>query len=359
MEIWANNANSTLASGISNSDLTLTVASGHGARFPSPGSDYFYVTLDDGANIEVVKCTARSTDTLTIVRAQQGTSAMSFATGTAVELRLTKGTLETLRDGGAPTSADYWVETANATLSAEVVVGTTGITTAAYASRQAAAKAGRLFLPNNGFVLQRDSGSAWTSWGPTFPFTDPIDGDFAWINQGGASVSTTKGSIYLSAPATAGVSMRTRKKSAPGTPYTITTAMLPIYGRVEGSTNPLAGICWRQSSDGKLVRFGVYQSAAGTLRLQLAKMTDATTHSGANYLDELLPSASLSPLWLAIADDGSDRKCYLLRDGQNPILVHTVGRTDFMTANEVGWFVEAGSATYDAGSTLIHWKETA
>jgi hypothetical protein len=62
--------------------------------------------------------------------------------------------------GGAPADAEYWVETANGSLSNEVVVGTTGITTAAYASRQAAAKAGRLFLPSNGFVVERDTGAA-------------------------------------------------------------------------------------------------------------------------------------------------------------------------------------------------------
>ena len=37
MRLFANNASSTLASPISNSALSMTVASGEGARFPSPG----------------------------------------------------------------------------------------------------------------------------------------------------------------------------------------------------------------------------------------------------------------------------------------------------------------------------------
>jgi hypothetical protein len=91
-QIWTNNAATTLASAVTtNSQTSLTLASGKGALFPNPSSpDYFMVTLDDGTNVEIVKCTARSTDTLTVVRAQEGTTAQtSFAIGTKAELRVT------------------------------------------------------------------------------------------------------------------------------------------------------------------------------------------------------------------------------------------------------------------------------
>ena len=53
---FANNAVSTLASGISNSATSITVASGNGALFPSlTGSEYFYATLIDALNnLEIV-----------------------------------------------------------------------------------------------------------------------------------------------------------------------------------------------------------------------------------------------------------------------------------------------------------------
>jgi predicted aspartyl protease len=87
--ITANNASSTLVSGISNVSASLTVQLGGGAAFPSPSSpNYFYVTLQDAANnIEIVKCTARVNDTMTIVRAQNGTTARTFAPGDTVECR--------------------------------------------------------------------------------------------------------------------------------------------------------------------------------------------------------------------------------------------------------------------------------
>jgi hypothetical protein len=84
-----NNGFSTLASGINNSATTVALASGEGARFPNPSSpDVFYATLiDTSNNLEIVKVTARSTDSLTVVRAQDNTSARAFSTGDRFELR--------------------------------------------------------------------------------------------------------------------------------------------------------------------------------------------------------------------------------------------------------------------------------
>lgn len=93
--LFTNNAATTLASSISNSATSLTVASGQGALFPTlSGSDIFYATLANGSGgVEIVKVTARSTDTFTIVRGQDGTSAVSWNTGDKVELRVTAADL--------------------------------------------------------------------------------------------------------------------------------------------------------------------------------------------------------------------------------------------------------------------------
>ena len=92
LNLFTHNAATTLASGITNSATTLTVASGTGTLFPSPtGSQYFYCTLANLAGtVEVIKVTARSTDTFTIVRGQDGTSAVAWNTGDKVELRLNR-----------------------------------------------------------------------------------------------------------------------------------------------------------------------------------------------------------------------------------------------------------------------------
>lgn len=89
IQLFANNAKTTLASGISSAATSLTVASGTGARFPTPvaGVSAFKVTLVSVAtptNIEICLCTARSGDTLTITRAQEGTTARAFVLGDTV-----------------------------------------------------------------------------------------------------------------------------------------------------------------------------------------------------------------------------------------------------------------------------------
>ena len=88
---FSNNGHSTLAASISTSDTSITVASGHGARFPSLGaSEYFYATLIDSSNnLEIIKVTARSSDVLTATRAQEGTTARAYGIGDRIELRVT------------------------------------------------------------------------------------------------------------------------------------------------------------------------------------------------------------------------------------------------------------------------------
>ena len=93
--LFTNNAATTLASGINSSVTSLTVATGTGTLFPSPtGGQYFYMTLANSAGtVEIVKCTARSTDTFTVVRGQDGTTAVSWLSGDKVELRLVRAEL--------------------------------------------------------------------------------------------------------------------------------------------------------------------------------------------------------------------------------------------------------------------------
>lgn len=90
----ANNAFATLAAGINSSATSITVASGQGARFPTlSAGDYFYATLiDTSNNLEIIKCTARSTDVLTVVRGQESTTARTYSAGDRIEIRLTAQT---------------------------------------------------------------------------------------------------------------------------------------------------------------------------------------------------------------------------------------------------------------------------
>lgn len=86
-----NFAKSTLASGITDSATSLSVSTGEGSLFPDPSTDGAfdavifnetdYIGVYDDPDVEVVRVTSISTDTFTITRAQQGTSASAHNTG--------------------------------------------------------------------------------------------------------------------------------------------------------------------------------------------------------------------------------------------------------------------------------------
>ena len=97
--LFSNNAIGTLAGPITSAAAALTLNAGQAAAFPAPTSpDVFYATLTDAATqslIEIVKVTAVSGNVFAIVRAQDGTSALSWLAGdfvshrvVALELRL-------------------------------------------------------------------------------------------------------------------------------------------------------------------------------------------------------------------------------------------------------------------------------
>ena len=92
--IYSNNASTTLSSGINDSTTTVPIASASG--FPSIGSgEYYFATIANTNNtkIEVVKVTAGTTS-LTVTRAQDGTTAQAFDSGDNFQLRVTAATLE-------------------------------------------------------------------------------------------------------------------------------------------------------------------------------------------------------------------------------------------------------------------------
>lgn len=91
--LFANDAKSTLAVGISATDVSIQLSVGTGALFPAPGAGQrFTLTLADlstGTIKEIVYCTARAGDILTVVRAQEGTVANAYIAGSFANLFIT------------------------------------------------------------------------------------------------------------------------------------------------------------------------------------------------------------------------------------------------------------------------------
>jgi len=93
---FTNNAATTLAAGINSSATSISVTDG--SVFPSLSSgEHFYCTFDDTTNTEIVKVTARSGNTLTVVRGQDDTTARAFSSGDKAELRVVAALLEDVK----------------------------------------------------------------------------------------------------------------------------------------------------------------------------------------------------------------------------------------------------------------------
>ena len=98
---FTNNASGTLAASITAAATSITLTTGQGALFPAlSAGDYFYATLADSSNnLEIIKVTARTGDSLTATRGQEGTSARAYSAGDKLELRATAAALADVASG--------------------------------------------------------------------------------------------------------------------------------------------------------------------------------------------------------------------------------------------------------------------
>lgn len=222
-------------------------------------------------------------------------------------------------------------------------------TTSAYASPPGSPASGDLWLPTNSFYELRYSGSAQVPWGPIFPMTQPVDGDFSWVNQGSSSVSTTNGGIYLVGPPSATVNVRGRFKSAPATPYTITAGFLTAI-----LNSQRIGIGFRNAGAGTLSTIEVL-NGSNFLHVAVSNWNSPTSFSGPTITPVVASIPSL--VWFRIQDNGTNRIYSWSSDGQNFVVIYTVTRTTFLTADEVGFFVHDTGNLYTPNMTLLSWVQ--
>jgi hypothetical protein len=308
---FATTLNGSILSGASS--LTLTSATG------APAAPFRIL-----AGSEIILVGARSgTACSSLTRGAEGTTAAAHSSGDAVTHILTRGSLLAL-----PTVFNQ---------------------AATEASKPAASQEGNLFLPSDGFSIQRDTGSAWAPWGPLFPLTDPNLQTFAWVNQALSTMVTTEGGICLKTTGVnSGDNVSILKKAAPATPYTITIGFL---SGAFGTTSGLAGFCWRESSSGKL-----------SMLLKEAPSSLSAVHfSGPGSFSAFILTTRVASAqgltWLQASDDGTNRTMRWSADGQNFVDLITETSTTFLTADEVGFCINPLTASWAQTMTLLSWKE--
>lgn len=232
---------------------------------------------------------------------------------------------------------DYWCNAPSGTAAPACTSVTTGGWTLLNASGGTTVTAAPPYVTISGTV-----------YGPIYTLTQPpAIGSWTWVNQNGATANTTNGYLNLITPLSTGDNFNLLVLTAPATPYTRTAYINFIY-------LSFAGIAFRQSSDGKIVVYG-FADNSGATSISVIKYTNPTTFS-AVYKSQNQHVFNAPGMWLRIADDGANRICSFSLDGTNFTVFHTIGRTDFLTADQVGIAINANSSTTASILDLLSWN---
>ena len=125
MQILLNNIFTKLAAAVGTADTTINVTAGDGVKFAlATGGNTIRATLVKISGFkeiawEIVDITARATDALTVTRAREGTTALTFAIGDLVDVRFTASTPALLAG-----SASQSFSMLNGTVAGTLSVGT-------------------------------------------------------------------------------------------------------------------------------------------------------------------------------------------------------------------------------------------
>jgi hypothetical protein len=301
-----NNAFTTLNGGINNSTTSITVTDG--SVFPSTGN--FRVTVSQ----EIMLCTARSGNTLTVVRGYEGTGAASHSDLDFITTNLTAG------------SVDRWGTDNDALWGAA--------------------------RPPLGVISDGAGGILTVS-------------DFTWVHQGGATASDQNGTIVMRCPPAGGENARMLVRTAPSPPWTLIAAF-ECFGIADDGGIPTVGVLARQSSSGKFFG-GTFNSQGGFLG-NVFSWAAYTLASPTSFNSTILSRANgrSTPfgryVWMKLEDDGTDLKFYGSYDGLYWHLLATHDRDSYMTSggpDQFGWYINNfGSSNFDMLLRLAAWSHS-
>lgn len=326
LEQFKNAAKSTLASGIDGSQTTITVADG--SVFPSSGQ--FRLIIEN----EILLCTARSSNTLTVTRGVEGTSGASHSSGLNVTHIITAGALD------QRTADECMADT--------------------LANRPAAGRTGALYLPTDGPVIQRDNGSSWTPYGPMFRFKAHAVSDYAWVNQSTASAVDRAGAVSLVDPNHNSENFRLLVKSAPSPAFKITVAMRPMIDSNGTAARLFFGVLGRESSSGKFVGIGfLFGGAEKTIKPSYFKYSSPTLYNASSSSYNW--GGPRDVLWARYEDDGANRILSVSADGFTWGTLLSEARTTFCTADQVGIGLNNNQSTtpfFDSSVLFLSYEES-
>jgi hypothetical protein len=313
----------TLAAGIAAGDASVTLSDA--SFLPAVGN---VTALIEG---ELVLITARSGNTLTIARAQEGTTAAGHASGKPMYFPLTDASLRAL----GVQSLNGVQATTRRGLNLIAANGVQAAIADDAANDQASVTLSETLI--GGGLIYPPSALTWT-----------------WANQGSAVRKASGSGIVIEAPPSATDSLNVLYRPTPAPPYTVTAlihGLLPNdaygnYGLILYSTTSGTAQAFGLSKDSSTIRFKNWSALTGT-------SADALTINMLPYL--------FQPLWLQVSDDGSANRTYrMATDGVNFVQVYQCARTSYLTPNAVGFYVDpriSATGFFNCQVRCLSWKE--
>lgn len=200
-------------------------------------------------------------------------------------------------------------------------------------------------------------------YGAQRALVDPTTYSWSWVNQalsggGNAVITATGASLNISSALENADNWHFRIKALPHggtTPYSAIIHRIPLMlpvaysgvmvGWMDNVAHTFAGVPqYHDASSSALTT----ASSKGSLGGGLYSIT-------ANYV--ALPFSPTYYNWIKLEDDGVNRNIYLSADGNVWVLFHSIGRTDFLTADKLFFAVQARNATYGASHFIDSWEE--
>lgn len=311
-------------------------ATGVGVFKQKVGADFQFKNIRDGDNtVSVFNNTTLNTIDLGVAQANLTHDLIGGTLGIAKG-----GTGQTAQtaafDALAPTTTKGDLIVHNGTDNIRVAVGTDGQALIADSGETAGVRFG-------------DAGSAYVADG--IAFTDPTTQTWTALNQGSGTYTedTTNKRMTILEDGDGSADLRGWYASAPSAPYAI-RMHCKYWGN--GASNMLA-VGFRENSTGEL-HVIIFGQATG-VQFAVQKWNSATSVNS-NYI--AATTVLLMPEWFKIEDNNTNRIISISDDGIVWTQIHSIGRTDFLTADEIffGVFITTNAA-YDTQVSLLSYEE--
>jgi hypothetical protein len=317
MEQLANNAQTTLANTALSGASTITVSGV--TNFPTSGN--FRILIDS----ELMLVTGISSDTFTVTRAVEGTTAANHSSGAVVTCILTAGAL------------------ANLTVACDV-----------YANRPAAASGPSLYIAKDGILPFVSDGVNWRVLEKSLGYEVPALTNFTNFGAAPTTASYAAGSTFIYNISNGSSQQLYGYEVTKTSGQTCTALILPLATAVSGSVTGVAGIYCRDhtGAQGTYFNFGIN---AGSPKFAVDHYANATSYTS-TPTSGVVNEVPL-PFWMRIRDDGTTNlNMDYSADGLNWFNFYTDAvYASYMTSggNRYGFYVSPYSLAW--GQTVLSW----